>query len=1139
MMEKLAERDEEEKVLAKVYSECAVGRSRLVAISGPLASGKTALLRSFAHDAADAGAIVLEATASSFERQHPLGIIDQLLRGRQLSSPRAEREVRSLLEGVRDPVACVDESGTLRQISLPILNLLHGAFQYLASSQPLFVCIDDAHFTDIESLHYLLALMRRMSNASISFIFGYCEDMGRDSVRRIFQAEILRMPDCCKMPLKPLSVTGVATILGEYFDLETAGRLAPECRHLSGGKPLLVHALAEDYLTASQVREPGTSPVAHERLVAGPAYGRAVLSCLYRSESIVLELSQVTAILRAGESPSVVARFCGMAPESVWQVVASAGLGGLLDCHFLGQPSVRTAVIGSIPPSVRLAMHSRAAHLLHDEGAPALAIAEHLMLIDEEIPWAHDALSEAADQALVNGNQEAAIGYLKKIYHACTDRREQASISAKLTDVMWHHKPCAAKRYLPDLVAAIEDGYLAVEQSVQVIMYLLWHGEVAQAANVFTLLRERPHSQVTDHTISYIDQLFLWLGTGRGDVVPANAIAPACTPEHRAPAALGAVLRGAGEASAVFAAEQVLREAGTGVASPASSIASLVVLIYSDQLDRASVWCDSLLAGLGEEHGIVWKAMFTSARAAVYYRLGDLANAERQAHEALALMSPESWGTALVVPLSFLVLASTAMGRFQDADSYVKVPVPDAAFETLGGLHYLGARGHLHLATGRYDAALQDFLTCGQLMKLWDVDCPAAVSWRTGAAQAYLGKGLVPQARELIADQLALLPPGQSRIHAITYRAHAATLSLEERRPVLLRAANIFERCGDSLGLAYALTDLSCAYQALGDRGRARVLAHKARALTERCSAAPLRASLAAIAEDEVSAERLSERRRPAPHLSEAELRVAELAASGSTNEQIAQALFITVSTVEQHLTHSYRKLAIRRRGELPSRLREAARLRLAARLHLAARLRRAEEDVMQGTTGKRRGRGTGATLDAFRFNAVVNHIIFAGRRNRVYQRLVLLSGVQPGNSALDVGSSIGYLTGRLAAAVGPSGHVTGVDPSERAIAYARRHARPGMTFTVGTAQDLDLPDSSFDAVTCTLAMHHIPARHRSAAFAQMYRVTQPGGRLLVADMRPMLRTLEDLATTAGYHVESVGKLALLGYVVAVRPRGL
>lgn len=936
MMEKLAERDEEGKILAKIYNECTVGRSRVVTISGPLASGKTALLRSFTCDVTDAGATVIEATASSSERYHPLGIIDQMLSGRQLSSPGAEREIRSLLEGARDPVARIDESEASGQISLPILNLLHDAFRYLASTQPLVVCVDDAHFMDIESLQYLLALMRRTGNAPIAFIFSYCRGMGRNSVRRIIQAEILRMLNCYQMPLRPLSVTGVAAILGEYLGLETAGRLALECRRLSGGKPLLVHALGEDYATASKVRESDAGPTARGLPEVGPAFGHAVLSCLYRSEPIVLELSQVMAILGTYGSPSVVARFCDMAPESVGEVVASAGLGGLLDCEFLGQPSVREAVIGSIPPGVRHAMHSRAAHLLRDEGAPPLAMAEHLMLIEEKISWANKVLCEAADQALVNGSQEMAIGYLKKAHHACADKREKASISARLTDVMWHHNPCAAKRYLPDLVAAIRDGHLAVQQSFQVIMNLLWHGDVTQAASLLALLRDDPHPQVTEHGISYVDQLCLWLpfaypgiapGAGRGDVVPTNAIAPAWAPEHRAMAALGGVLRGFRNADSIRAAELVLQESQAGVASLASSVASLVTLIYSDELDKASVWCDSLLTCADEEHGPVWKAIFTSVRAAVYYRLGDLVNSEQQARDALTLMSLESWGTAIVVPLAFLMLATTAMGRYKDADSYAKFPVPDAAFETLGGLHYLNARGHFQLATGRYDAALQDFLACGHLMKLWDVDCPAAVPWRTDAAQAYLCKGLVPQARELIAQQMALLPPGQTRTHGMTYRAHAATLDLEDRPQVLLRAVNIFERCGDSLGLAYALTDLSHACKALGDCGQARVIAHKVRALAERCCAAPLQGSLAAVFGDGAPAGSLAERRRPSAHLSKAELRVAELAAGGSTNEQIARKLFITVSTVEQHLTRVYRKLAIRRRTELSSRLHEAVRL--------------------------------------------------------------------------------------------------------------------------------------------------------------------------------------------------------------------
>ena len=199
--------------------------------------------------------------------------------------------------------------------------------------------------------------------------------------------------------------------------------------------------------------------------------------------------------------------------------------------------------------------------------------------------------------------------------------------------------------------------------------------------------------------------------------------------------------------------------------------------------------------------------------------------------------------------------------------------------------------------------------------------------------------------------------------------------------------------------------------------------------------------------------------------------------------------------------------------------------------------------------------RGKGTTIDHFRLNEIVSQIAFGGRRSRVYQRIVSLSGVRPGDSVLDVGSSSGYLAKKLAAAAGPAGHVTGVDPSEAAVAHARRRALPTMNFTVDLAQDLDLPDASYDVVTCTLAIHHIPARKREAAFREMYRVTKPGGRLLAADFDPSRRPLplhpggqrmrraaattgplEELAARAGYRVESSGRLPLLRYVLAIRP---
>jgi DNA-binding CsgD family transcriptional regulator len=63
--------------------------------------------------------------------------------------------------------------------------------------------------------------------------------------------------------------------------------------------------------------------------------------------------------------------------------------------------------------------------------------------------------------------------------------------------------------------------------------------------------------------------------------------------------------------------------------------------------------------------------------------------------------------------------------------------------------------------------------------------------------------------------------------------------------------------------------------------------------------------------------------------LTEAERRVAELVSLGRTNREVAKTLWITVSTVEQHLTRVYRKLNINGRGDLltclgPDRARSA-----------------------------------------------------------------------------------------------------------------------------------------------------------------------------------------------------------------------
>ena len=189
-----------------------------------------------------------------------------------------------------------------------------------------------------------------------------------------------------------------------------------------------------------------------------------------------------------------------------------------------------------------------------------------------------------------------------------------------------------------------------------------------------------------------------------------------------------------------------------------------------------------------------------------------------------------------------------------------------------------------------------------------------------------------------------------------------------------------------------------------------------------------------------------------------------------------------------------------------------------------------------------------GNTIERIWTYELTSVIAFGGRRRRVYRRVVAASGARPGDRVLDIGCNGGYLARLLAAAVTPGGQVAGVDPSPPAIAYAARRAPANAAFTVGVAQDLRWPDASFNVVTSTLAVHHIPEADRAAAFGEMFRVIRPGGRLLVADFRPSRwhrgphgmkhargLDLAALAEAAGFRVEASGDLPLLHYIQAVR----
>jgi len=130
--------------------------------------------------------------------------------------------------------------------------------------------------------------------------------------------------------------------------------------------------------------------------------------------------------------------------------------------------------------------------------------------------------------------------------------------------------------------------------------------------------------------------------------------------------------------------------------------------------------------------------------------------------------------------------------------------------------------------------------------------------------------------------------------------------------------------------------------------------------------------------------------------------------------------------------------------------------------------------------------------------------ILTLGQSRRLRQRTVELARLLPGESVLDVGCGTGAVTIAAHEAVGNAGFAAGVDPAAEMIAVAKKKARQGQRsiyFRLGAIEALPFPDASFDAVTSSLMMHHLPPNLQRLGLREVLRVLKPGGRLLVVDV--------------------------------------
>jgi DNA-binding CsgD family transcriptional regulator len=236
------------------------------------------------------------------------------------------------------------------------------------------------------------------------------------------------------------------------------------------------------------------------------------------------------------------------------------------------------------------------------------------------------------------------------------------------------------------------------------------------------------------------------------------------------------------------------------------------------------------------------------------------------------------------------------------------------------------SRARLRLLRGDLASGLEAMLDAGRRFESVGGRNPAWMAWRSQAALALLQLGERDEARPLAVEELELARTwGAPRALGAALRVAGLVEGGQQGLALLEEAVEVLADSPAKLEHAKARTELGAALRRANRRSQAREQLRHAVELATICGAAPL----AARAETELLAAGARLRRLSlsgVESLTPSERRVAQMAAEGPTNREIAQALFVTPKTVEVHLSSVYRKLGISSRSQLSAALAEPAR---------------------------------------------------------------------------------------------------------------------------------------------------------------------------------------------------------------------
>ncbi|WP_158839530.1 helix-turn-helix transcriptional regulator [Saccharothrix deserti] len=808
-----------------------------------------------------------------------------------------------------------------------LLYRLYRHVVVLAAERPVVLLVDDAHYCDLATARWLDFLLRRVAGLPVLVVLALPH--GEHGVGDVRFTDLDEAIHTTLVRLAPLGEGEIAEFVARELGIEPDDEFLAVCMEVTGGNAAMMRALLirlRDDGLGSEDPEPGAHAADRAHRVASEWAITCMVTWLEKQSEPIRQYATGVALLDTAASPEVIAALFGMSTA-----VASAARATLVYFRALAPNGVefradylRDSLLGALDPAETAALRVRAARLLADLGRPDEEIARQLVAVPAPAePWMLSALSGAARSAASAGSPEVAVEYLRRVLDAAPD---QVDTRVELAMALAQTDPGAALTAFTEALAGIADPVVKASLAVRYAMVALGARRSAQAISVvLDALDGLPADADTDLRV-LVDLTALVLGFGNlGTTAQAVArgratAAPSgrTTSERRLAHQLARTEMLSGGSS--HRALELIALGANRRIEPYDwwDVYPSIVLHFAGDPGAALSRLDTALTDTSRR-GDAWSHYLTLvARAALRLDAGELTDAEADAEHALGVVEAAGW--TVNDAWARTVVDAARVNRNAGAAA----EPPDVGAEPRSVLEY-GAE-MIALARRRvirldHEGALEVLLRCGRELDAMSVRNPVLVPWWLDATTLLADLGRPAEAVDLVergAERAARWDTPTARGYALL--AEGLITSGRARVEVLEAAVGELTGTGALLREVGARTALGHAFLAEGRGKPARRHFRAAVDLAVRCGDLPA-AAVARSGLMRAGGRMPGLTATPANMLTGSERRVAALAAEGRTNREIAAALFVTVRTVESHLSNAYRKLGVQTRTDLVGHL--------------------------------------------------------------------------------------------------------------------------------------------------------------------------------------------------------------------------